>query len=151
MERIAVNSNAEAARRAAQEPNAAAVASNLAADIYELSCVAANIEDRSDNSTRFLSSAAKTLNRAATTKLRYSFQAAMNPGSLYQLLQPFYQAGISLTRIETAQHAAVFGAMCSLSTLKAINYEPRIKTAMDRVQRVATDFKWLGSYPKAVL
>jgi len=62
VERIAVSSNAEAARRASKEANAAAIASEAAAELYQLRIQAANIEDRPDNTTRFL-----IIGRQATT------------------------------------------------------------------------------------
>src|SRR3569833_4231467 len=54
IERIAVSSNAEAARRVTTETNAAAIASREAANIYGLRAIASNIEDEPDNTTRFL-------------------------------------------------------------------------------------------------
>lgn len=151
IERIAVNSNAEAARRAAQEEGAAAVASNLAADIYELSIVSANIEDRVDNSTRFFIIGREDTQPSGNDKTSVLISGRHESGSLYQLLQPFYQAGISLTRIETRPARSGAWGYVFFIDFEGHYYEPRIKTAMDRVQRVATDFKWLGSYPKAVL
>src|SRR5207302_8315983 len=53
-ERVAVSSNAEAARRAACEPGAAAVAGEMAAQHYGLAILASNIEDEPNNTTRFL-------------------------------------------------------------------------------------------------
>src|SRR3569623_3774299 len=54
IERIAVSSNADAARRVTTETNAAAIASREAANIYGLRAIASNIEDEPDNTTRFL-------------------------------------------------------------------------------------------------
>lgn len=53
-ERVAVASNAEAARRAAEEPGSAAVAGEMAAEHYGLEILASNIEDEPNNTTRFL-------------------------------------------------------------------------------------------------
>ncbi len=53
-ERVAVSSNAEAARRAAGEPGSAAVAGEMAAEHYGLAILASNIEDEPNNTTRFL-------------------------------------------------------------------------------------------------
>ena len=64
-ERIAVGSNAEAARLAAAEAGAAAVAGEAAAEIYELQLLADRIEDEPGNTTRFLVIAKRTCRRAA--------------------------------------------------------------------------------------
>merc|ERR1712000_676108 len=52
IERIAVSSNAEAARRASQETDSAAIAGDVAADLYALTIRSANIEDRPDNTKK---------------------------------------------------------------------------------------------------
>jgi len=52
LERVAVPSNAEGARRARDERGSAAIASRAAADIYGLTVLANEIEDRPDNTTR---------------------------------------------------------------------------------------------------
>ena len=54
VELIAESSNAEAARRARDEQGTAAIAGETAAEVYDLSILASDIEDRPDNSTRFL-------------------------------------------------------------------------------------------------
>ena len=54
VERVAVSSNAEAARRAAEEEGSAAVAGEMAAEHYGLGILASNIEDEPNNTTRFL-------------------------------------------------------------------------------------------------
>lgn len=150
-EQIAVTSNAEAARRVSQEQGSAAIASELAADIYGLSVLHTHVEDRTDNSTRFLIIGTVDTEPSGQDKTSILIAGRHESGALYQLLQPFYQANISLTRIETrpSRHGAwnyVF-----FVDFEGHIQQPHIKTAMERLQRVATDFKWLGSYPKGVL
>lgn len=150
-EQITVNSNAEAARRASQEEGSAAVASELAADIYGLSVLETNIEDRVDNSTRFLIIGTEDTQPSGNDKTSILVSGRHEPGALYQLLQPFYQANISLTRIETRPARNGKWSYVFFIDFEGHYLEPQIKIAMERLQRVATDFKWLGSYPKAVL
>lgn len=150
-EQIAVNSNAEAARRASQEEGSAAVASELAADIYGLSVLNTHIEDRTDNSTRFLIIGTVDTDPSGDDKTSILVSGRHESGSLYQLLQPFYQANISLTRIETRPSRNGQWNYVFFIDFEGHIKEPQIKTAMERLQRVSTDFKWLGSYPKGVL
>ena len=150
-EQVAVNSNAEAARRVSQEQGSAAIASELAADIYGLSVLESNIEDRTDNSTRFLILGIADTEPSGKDKTSVLIAGRHEPGALYQLLQPFYQANISLTRIETRPARSGAWNYVFFIDFEGHIQDPHIKTAMERLQRVSTDFKWLGSYPKGVL
>lgn len=150
-EQVAVNSNAEAARRVSLEEGSAAIASELAADIYGLSILNAHIEDRTDNSTRFLIIGTVDTEPSGNDKTSVLIAGRHESGALYQLLQPFYQANISLTRIETRPSRNGAWNYVFFVDFEGHIQEPHIKTAMERLGRVATDFKWLGSYPKGVL
>ena len=151
VERIPVSSNAEAARRAAKEQGAAAIAGEAAAELYQLTMLSANIEDRPDNTTRFLIIGRQETVPSGDDKTSILVSSRNQPGALYQVLEPFHQAGISLTRIET--RPARSGAW---NYVFFIDFEGHIKDApivavLDELRNVALDFKWLGSYPKAVL
>lgn len=150
-EHIAVNSNAEAARRVSQEEGSAAIASELAADIYGLSVLNSHIEDRTDNSTRFLIIGTVDTEPSGQDKTSVLIAGRHEPGALYQLLQPFYQSNISLTRIETRPARSGTWSYVFFIDFEGHIQDPAIKVAMERLQRVASDFKWLGSYPKGVL
>lgn len=151
VERIAVSSNAEAARRASVEPNTAAIAGEVAAELYELAVHAANIEDRPDNTTRFLIIGQQQTQSSGDDKTSLLVSSRNQPGALYQVLAPFHQAGISLTRIETRPARTGTWNYVFFIDFEGHYHDAKIQQVIEQLSDVAADLKWLGSYPKAVL
>ncbi|MDP2609521.1 MULTISPECIES: prephenate dehydratase [unclassified Oceanobacter] len=151
VERIALSSNAEAARRASLEPGSAAIAGEVAADLYQLVVCSANIEDRPDNTTRFLIVGRQATLSSGEDKTSIMVSSRNQPGALYQVLEPFHQAGISLTRIETRPARTGTWNYAFFIDFEGHSDDAVISTVLEQLQQVAADYKWLGSYPKAVL
>lgn len=149
--RIAVSSNAEAARMAAAEHGAAAIAGDVAAEKYGLKIVRNNIEDHPDNTTRFLiigRPGAAPSGRDRTTVL---VSAHDRPGSLYHLLKPLARHGVSMTRIESRPSHCVNWQYVFFLDIDGHTKEGEVQAALGELEREADVFKNLGSYPKAVL
>jgi chorismate mutase/prephenate dehydratase len=151
VERIAVASNAEAARRASQEPGAAAIASEAAAELYALKPVHANIEDQPDNTTRFLIVGQQPTQSSGDDKTSILVASRNEPGALYHVLEPFHREGISLTRIETRPSRSGTWSYVFFIDFEGHRDDASIVPLLAEIQSKAVDFKWLGSYPKAVL
>ena len=100
-EQVAVGSNAEAARMAISEANSAAIAGEMAAELYDLPRLAENIEDEPDNTTRFLVVGSQKAKPNGNDKTTLLLSARNEAGSLNNLLQPLAEYGISMTRIES--------------------------------------------------
>src|SRR5699024_5688555 len=100
VERVAVSSNAEAARRLKEEGNAMAIAGDMARELYDLEPVQSNIEDRPDNTTRFLIIGRQDTPPSGRDKTSLLLSGKNRPGLLSDLLQPFRDKGINLTRLE---------------------------------------------------
>ncbi|MBY4676014.1 prephenate dehydratase [Marinobacterium arenosum] len=149
VERVEVISNAEAARRVADEgAGTAALASDMAAELYELAVVVRNVEDQPDNVTRFLIIADQEVGPSGQDKTSILVQAHHEPGALYQLLEPFYRHGISLTRIETRP--------ASVGYLFYIDFEGHysddaVDEVLSELEAESVELKLLGSYPRCVL
>ena len=103
VERVTVSSNAEGARRARDEEGTAAIAGAAAAEVYGLNLLMPEIEDRPDNTTRFLVIGRKPVNPSEADKTTLLVSAANTdaPGALFRLLEPLAQHAISMTRIES--------------------------------------------------
>lgn len=101
IERLEVSSNAEAARLAAAEDGAVAIAGEIAAELYGLNIVSRNIEDEVNNTTRFLVIGKRVTPPSGDDKTSLLLLADNKPGSLYRMLEPLARNGISMTRIES--------------------------------------------------
>ncbi|MGB3622077.1 prephenate dehydratase [Ketobacter sp. MCCC 1A13808] len=150
-DRVAVSSNSEAARRLQSEWNAAAIAGEVAAEIYDLQKLATNIEDNPHNTTRFLIVGREHVPASGEDKTSVIVSMKNKPGALYELLAPFYDAGIMLTRVETRPSRDGTWTYLFFIDFEGHESDAQIKGAMGRVEQIAVYLKKLGSYPKAVL
>lgn len=151
VERVAVSSNAEAAKRVKSEWNSAAIAGDMAAQLYGLTILADKIEDRPDNSTRFLIIGNQTVPATGDDKTSVIISMSNKPGALHELLVPFHAHGIDLTRIETRPSRS--GKWTYVFFIDFIGHkdDPLVKSALEKIAQEAVGLKVLGSYPNAVL
>ncbi|WJW76687.1 prephenate dehydratase [Thiohalobacter sp. IOR34] len=150
-ERIAVASNAEAARIARDEAGAAAVASATAAELYGLAILARNVEDEPGNTTRFLVIGTQTVAPSGQDKTSLLVAVRNQPGALYELLRPFSEHGISMTRIESRPSRQGMWDYVFFVDIEGHVADPPVARALEELGERATLLKILGSYPKAVL
>jgi chorismate mutase / prephenate dehydratase len=153
VERVPVSSNAEAARRARDEEGTAAIAGAAAAEVYGLNLLVPEIEDRPDNTTRFLIIGRKPVNPsdADKTTLLVSTAKTDAPGALYRLLEPLAQHSISMTRIESRpSRRRKWDYVFFIDVDGHAEREP-LATALAELKTRASLCKIVGSYPKAIL
>lgn len=149
-ERVALFSNAEAARRVTLEPMAAAIAGEAAARWYQLKVVSRNIEDRPDNTTRFLVIGRHRVAPSGMDKTSLLVSAANRPGALYRLLAPLAQHAVSMTRIESRPSRARNWEYVFFLDLEGHQEEASVHAALAQLEEESALFKLLGSYPRAV-
>jgi chorismate mutase/prephenate dehydratase len=148
-----VSSNAEAARRARDEVGTAAIAGQTAADVYGLNVIVGDIEDRQDNSTRFLVIGRKLFAPSGQDKTTLFMSAGdtQSPGTLHRLLEPLARNRISMTRIESRpSHKKKWDYVFFIDVQGHADEEP-LKTALEDLKAHSSLFRLLGSYPCAVL
>ncbi|MBV9619533.1 MAG: prephenate dehydratase [Gammaproteobacteria bacterium] len=152
VEQVPVASNAEGARRARDERGTAAIAGATAAEVYGLSVLAAEIEDRSDNTTRFLVLGRKLFPPSGVdrTTLLVSVGHTDAPGALYRLLEPLARHKVSLTRIESRPSRRRKWDYVFFIDLEGHAEERHVARALAALKRRASLFRILGSYPRAV-
>lgn len=146
-EQVKVTSNSEGARRAAAEPEAAALGSEVAADLYGLTLVAPRVEDEATNTTRFLVLGANDAAPSGRDKTSMVLGAPNQPGAIVKLLQPLADAGISMTKLESrparsANWEYLFFIVCEGHRLDA-----RLAATLTKIGSYAAFMKILGSYP----
>ncbi len=153
VERIPATSNAEAARRARDEDGTAAIAGQTAAEVYGLNVIEPQIEDRPDNTTRFLVIGRKLFEASGRDKTTLLFSAGdtQSPGTLHRLLEPLARNRISMTRIESRPSRKHKWDYVFFIDVLGHASEPPLKQALEDLKKQASLFKLLGSYPSAVL
>jgi chorismate mutase / prephenate dehydratase len=150
-ERVPVSSNAEAARLVKSEWHSAAIAGDMAAKLYGLSRLAEKIEDRPDNSTRFLVIGNQDVPMSGEDKTSVVVAMRNQPGALHDLLEPFHRHQIDLTRLETRPSRSGVWNYVFFIDFKGHHDEPRVAAVLDEVRLRAAELKVLGSYPMGVL
>jgi chorismate mutase/prephenate dehydratase len=153
VERVPVSSNAEGARRARDERGTAAIAGSVAAEIYGLELLAQGIEDRDDNTTRFLVLGAKTLRPSGADKTTILVSAAetAESGALFQLLEPLARHKVSMTRIESRPSRRRKWDYIFFIDLEGHAEDQNVARALAELHKRASLFRVLGSYPRAIL
>jgi chorismate mutase/prephenate dehydratase len=150
-EKIAVSSNAEAARRARNAEDAAAIAGLAAAQVYGLKVLAPNIEDRPDNTTRFMVLGRELFPPSGHDKTSLLLAIKDQPGALYQLLTPLAKHGVSMTRIESRPaRGAKWEYVFFIDVEGHIEGGP-LQAALADLGPVAGQLKILGAYPAAIV
>lgn len=153
VERVAVSSNAEGARRARDERGSAAIASDTAAEIYGLEVIAPKIEDQQDNTTRFLVIGRQLLrpSGADKTTLLVSPGDGDASGALLNLLEPLARHGVSMTRIESRPSRRRKWHYVFFIDIEGHAEDEKVSRALAALGKRASLFRVLGSYPQAIL
>jgi len=151
VDRIAVNSNAEAAKRVHSEWNSAAIASDIASEIYDLKIISEKIEDRPDNTTRFLIIGKEMTEPSGRDKTSLMLSVRNKPGALLELLAPFREKGIDLTRLESRPSPSQKWNYVFFLDFMEHAKQKEVKELLDDLIEMGCDIKVLGSYPIAVL
>ncbi len=154
IERLPVTSNAEAARLAADDPTACAIAGAAAAKRYGLNILNANIEDDPDNTTRFLVIATHDAGPSGKDKTSLICSAQNKPGAVHDLLAPLAMNKVSMTRFESRPARGFGGSRWEYvfyMDIEGHRLDAPVAAALEELRRRAGFVKELGSYPTAVL
>lgn len=151
IERLAVSSNGEAARMATEHPGTAAIAGDMAAEVYQLDMLAEHIEDAADNTTRFLVIGRSEVPPSGMDKTSIVVSSRNKPGALFTLLDPFRRHGVSLTRIDTRPSRTEKWAYVFFIEFEGHVQDPAVLEIMRELEEQSILLKPLGSYPIGVL
>jgi len=153
VELIGMSSNAAGARRARDEKGTAAIGPDVAADVYDLSILVDNVEDRADNATRFLVVGRSLLAASGndkTTLLISTSDTGSGSGVLFNLLKPLADHRVSMTRIESRPSRRKNWDYVFFIDLEGHAEEAPLADALAELESRSSLFKVLGAYPKAV-
>jgi prephenate dehydratase len=158
---LAASSTAEAVRRVAQERDGrtAAIGTKLAAELYDCTVVAAGIQDREDNETRFVWLARTGDGEApplreqdrdrAKTSLVFWGAGADRAGWLVRCLDEFAKRSINLTKIESRPMRERLGQYMFFLDLEGSDTREEIAAALAGLREQCEQVRVLGSYPAA--
>lgn len=146
-----VSSNAEAARLASEDKESAAIAGDIAAQLYGLNILFANIEDDPSNTTRFLVIGKHDAGPSGRDKTSLICSAPNRPGAVYALLQPFADQGVSMTKLESRPSRTGLWEYVFYVDVDGHREDAAVATALKALQDRAAFVKVLGSYPVAAI
>ena len=151
VERVPVASNAEAARLAGGEKNAAAIAGESAADYYNLTILVRNIEDEPDNTTRFLVLGRYDAAPSGNDKTSLLFSMPSKPGALLKMLACFADNNVNMTRIESRPSRRGMWEYVFFVDVEGHVEDKTVAAAVKQLETGASMIKLLGSYPRSML
>ena len=142
-----VASTARAAEMCLDDPSIAAIASELAAQLYGLKVIKSRIEDNLNNFTRFLVLSQKPPQRTGKDKTSLMLSIKDKVGALYDLLRPFASHGLSMTKIESRPSRRKAWEYIFFVDIEGHIEEERVKKALEEITGRCLFMKVLGSYP----
>jgi chorismate mutase/prephenate dehydratase len=153
VELIGMSSNAAGARRARDEVGTAAVGPDVAADVYDLKILVDGIEDRRDNSTRFLVIGRQLLAPSGddkTTLLVSTSDTGGGAGVLHTLLKPLADHKVNMSFIESRPSRRQNWDYVFFIDIEGHADESPVSDALKVLEKESSLFRVLGAYPKAV-
>jgi chorismate mutase/prephenate dehydratase len=146
---IETSSTAEAARLAREDARGAAVASELAARLYDLQVARRGIEDVQGNVTRFLVLGKRQAEPTGRDKTAVLLALRDEPGILYRVLGPFAERGINMTKIESRPSRRRPFEYVFFVDVDGHQRDANVASALAALEKVCESVKVLGSYPRA--
>ncbi|NLY63647.1 MAG: prephenate dehydratase [Alcaligenaceae bacterium] len=147
LKRVPASSNSDAAKLAAQDETVAAIAGEAAALVWNLSVVAAGIQDDPNNKTRFLAIGHLDSLQSGKDQTSLIFAVPNRVGAVYDLISPFAQNGVSMTRFESRPARTGQWEYYFYVDVLGHRQDPNVAKALTELENKSAFFKILGSYP----
>jgi 3-deoxy-7-phosphoheptulonate synthase len=131
-----------------KDPKSAAIASKLAAKLYDLEILAERLEDYPKNQTRFIIIAKEeepSIQKASKTSI--VFTTLHQPGALFDVLKVFNDYGINLTKLESRPHKIETWRYYFYLDFDGHRNDPSVSEALEELRERTNFLKVLGSYP----
>ena len=148
-ELIEEGSTALAARRAAREEGSAAVASEMAAEIYKLKILEHSIEDGLRNVTRFIIIGDQKTVPTGRDKTSILFRAKNEPGTLCEMLLPLRDRGVNVLWLDYRPSRELHWEYIFFLDIEGHQEDPDVGEAIEELRGIASSLTILGSFPRA--
>ncbi len=148
VEQIPTSSTASAAEMVVRKRTSAAVAGKLAAEVYNLNIIAENIQDRSENYTRFLIIGKDEAKKAKRNKTSVMFSIKDEAGSLLKVLQLFGRNKINLSKIQSRPLRDRPWEYLFYVDLEGHTDDSAIQKSLASLKKMCLFLRVLGSYPR---
>lgn len=149
VELVPTSSTAKAAELASVEHGSAALASSLAAEIYDLNIIAEGVEDETGNQTRFMVLARRFGHATGEDKTSIIFAVKHSAGSLYSALESFKTFKLNMTKIESRPFKSRAWEYYFFVDFEGHVEDKRVSAALRNLSKHCAFLTVLGSYPKA--
>ncbi len=146
---IPAASSSKAAQMACSESNVAAIGSQLAAELYGLKIVFANIEDNPNNQTRFFVISKTPAKRTGQDKTAILFTTAHKSGALVEALNIFAKHKVNLTNIDTRPSKRQNWEYFFFIDAEGHIEDKNLQDAISELKHICSELHVLGSFPKA--
>lgn len=150
-EQLSTNSNAEAAVIITDDHKSAAIASDIAARIYDIPVLASSVEDEHNNTTRFLIIGNHSYPSSGLDKTTIMVSTRNRVGSLFELLKPLYDHGVDMSRIESRPSKQTNWDYVFFIDMIGHVDDKNVKQALSELEVQSAFFKLIGSYPVGAL
>ena len=150
-ERIAMSSNAQAVLKANENESTASIGGMMAAELYDVPVLEADIEEEPDNTTRFAVIGQHLSPPSGEDRTSLLVFVNNKPGSLFDLLKPLADRGISMSNIESRPSRRGVWDYVFFIDIDGHRDDDVVKDAITEIEKASAMVTILGSYPKAVL
>ena len=148
--RVSVSSNAQAAKNAKENSGILAIAGSLASEKYGLEILKNNIEDYSDNTTRFIVIGSQEVESTGEDKTSLLVTTKNESGALYNLLKPIQKNGLNLTHITYRPSKIDKWHYSFFFDFEGHKDDRKVRSLLDELSATNSEIKLLGSYPNSV-
>lgn len=148
VELVETSSTSQAAHRACEEDGSAAIASKLAATLYNVTILAEGIEDLAHNVTRFLVMGRQIAARTGKDKTSIVVSIKDKVGALYEMLDPIRKNKVNMTKIESRPSKKKAWDYYFFIDMEGHAEDLRVKKTLKEIENRVRFLKVLGSYPQ---
>jgi len=147
VELVETSSTTRAAEFAANDPHSAALAGKMAAEVYQLSVLAASVDDRHDNATRFLVIGRQSCPPTGNDRTSIMFCLQDKPGALFAAMRPFDHWKVNLCKIESRPSRRKAWEYFMFADIEGHAEDKKVSAVLKNLREHCSILKILGSYP----